>query len=228
MNGWPVQPRAAALQDETIAMKLLFRLFGVLAGPTSRPPQEPGDTCITRWRVLPSDVDLFGHMNNSRYQAIMDLGRIDYLRRCDLLKGVVRNRWIAPVGSAHLQFRKQLAPLERYELHTTLMHWDERWFYFRQQFFRRGDRVRPVCTGYVTTLFVGREGPVPTAHVVPELSGRELAPPPLTDELRYAFHLEMSAIALANGRAESPSPQPPCLPSGAPSTANRQPGAVAR
>jgi hypothetical protein len=46
--------------------------------PTADDPQAE---TVTPWRVLPWDVDLFGHMNNSRYPLLMDFARVHYLRR---------------------------------------------------------------------------------------------------------------------------------------------------
>ncbi len=165
----------------------LLRLLKTLAGPIGADRQDPTSTCVTHWRVWPNDLDAFGHMNNGRYQVLMDLGRIHFLRRCDLMRGVVRNRWAVPVGEVHMAYRKPLRPLERYALHTRILHWDERWFYFRQDFLRSADLSRPVATGHVKTLFVGRGGAVPTATVVRELAGRELAAPPLTAEVIELF-----------------------------------------
>jgi acyl-CoA thioesterase FadM len=188
----------------------LLRFLDTLLRPPPGPVLQPGDTTVTRWRVLPGDIDVFGHMNNSRYLVFMDLGRIDFLRRCDLFKGVLRNRWAVPVGGAHMDFRKSLKPFARFELHTRLLYWDERWFYFRQSFHRPGEMARPVCTGHVKTLFLGRQGPVGTARVIEELAGRPLAQPPLTDEVRSIFLLD----------------GPACEPVGPPPTAGALPSTV--
>lgn len=176
----------------------LLRLLKTLAGPLGPHRQEPLSTCVTPWRVWPNDVDVFGHMNNGRYQVIMDLGRIHFLRRCNLMRGVVRNRWAVPVGEVHMAYRKPLKPFERYALHTRLLHWDERWFYFRQEFFRAADAARPVATGHVKTLFVGRGGAVPTATVVRELAGRDLVAPALTAEGREFFRLEGVGVGVGD------------------------------
>ncbi|MBL0093819.1 MAG: thioesterase family protein, partial [Piscinibacter sp.] len=82
---------------------------------------------------------------------------------------------------------------ERFELHTRIVHWDERWFYFQHDFYRARDPGRPVCTAYVTTLFMGRQGVVGTDVVVPALAGRALAPPPLGPDVRAIFRLDAAA-----------------------------------
>lgn len=175
-------------------MLATFRLLKLLARGSRLPHLDTRDTAVTHWRVLPGDIDAFGHMNNARYQTLMDLARIDFLVRCGLFRGMLRQRWTAPVGHVNLDFRKSLKPFERFELHTRLMHWDERWFYFRHEFFRAGDAARPVTTGHVKTVFVGRHpqghGVVPTRVVVPALAGRELEAPPLPDTMRGAFGMD--------------------------------------
>jgi hypothetical protein len=37
----------------------------------------PHAETLTRWRVMPADLDLFGHMNNSRYLMLMEFARLD-------------------------------------------------------------------------------------------------------------------------------------------------------
>lgn len=161
----------------TETMLNILRLLKTFVRAARLPTLHPHDTCVTHWRVLPGDIDAFGHMNNARYQSLMDIARVDFLLRCDLFRGVLRNRWIVPVGEVQLNYRRPLRPFERFELHTRIEHWDERWFHFRQEFYRAGDRDRPVCSARVTTLFKGRQGVVGTETVVRELAGRPLAPP---------------------------------------------------
>ncbi len=174
-------------------MLALLRFFHTLLRPLAGPAAATTDTCVTRWRVWPGDIDVFGHMNNSRYLVLMDLARIDFLRRCNLFKGVLRERWSVPVGASHMNYRHALKPFERFELHTTLVSWDAQWFYFRQDFVRPADRQRPVCTGYVKTLFAGRAGKVPTARVIASLHGAPLPRPAMTPDLREAMGLPAEA-----------------------------------
>jgi acyl transferase domain-containing protein/acyl-CoA thioesterase FadM/acyl carrier protein len=150
---------------------------------------EPLSEAVTRWRVMPSDLDLFGHMNNSRYLEMMDLGRIDFLIRMGLLPDVVRNRWIVPLGGASFDFKGALKLLELYEIGTRLVGWDERWFYFRQDFRRVKEPGRPVGTGYVKTLFRGPEGNVSPARIIEQAVGHEVARPELPDDVGERFGL---------------------------------------
>lgn len=195
-------------------MLSLLRFAHTLVRPLPGPRLEPDMPTVTHWRVLPGDIDVFGHMNNSRYLILMDLARIDFLRRCDLLRGVLKNRWAVPIGAAHMDFRKSLKPFERFELQTRLLHWDERWFYFRHDFHRRGELERPVATGHVKTLFVGRQGVVASDTVVAELAGRPLAAPPLSEEVQRVFALARPAPDANRAAGRLASPETSACPSG--------------
>jgi len=186
----PDPGRRCVVPDTMLA---LIRLLKTFFRAARLPTLDPHATCVTRWRVLPGDIDAFGHMNNGRYQSLMDIARIDFLLRCDLFRGVVRNRWVAPVGQAHIHYRRSLKPFERFDLHTRIVHWDERWFYFQHDFYRARELDRPVCTAYVTTLFMGRKGVVGTDEVVPALAGRPLVPPRPDEAAREAFRLSVVA-----------------------------------
>ncbi len=170
-------------------MKPLSRLLQVLFGAHRRGGMEPLSEAVTQWRVMPSDLDLFGHMNNSRYLAMMDLARIDFLIRVGLLPDVVRNRWIVPVGGASVDFKGSLKLLEPYEIGTRLVGWDERWFYFRQEFRRVKQPARPVGTGYVKALFQGPEGNVSPARIIERAVGHEVTRPELPDDVGERFGL---------------------------------------
>ena len=181
-------------------MKLSLRLFWVLARALARGPLDPLAPSVTRWRVLPGDLDLFGHMNNGRYLAIMDLARIDLLVRAGMLPKVLKKRWIVPIGGAVVEFHGSLRPFESYEIHTQLVSWDERWFYFRQEFRRSREPARVVSVGYVKAVFRGAQGSVRPCDVVAELRGGPQPRPALTDEVRRAFALEREHEAPSDRR----------------------------
>ncbi|ROR34107.1 thioesterase family protein [Inmirania thermothiophila] len=124
-------------------------------------------------RVWPGDLDLNGHMNNARYLAVMDLGRLDLLRRAGLLGTVLRRRWRPVLGAAAIRFRRPLAPLARYALVTRVAGWDEKWFYLEQRFERGGDLC---AAAWVQGLFAGPRGRVPTAEVLAAAGHRGASP----------------------------------------------------
>jgi len=59
---------------------LIFRTFLVWLRRNG-PRLDPHEVGRLTFRVLPTDLDVLGHMNNGVYLSIMDLGRMDLLQR---------------------------------------------------------------------------------------------------------------------------------------------------
>ncbi|HBU98209.1 MAG TPA: thioesterase, partial [Thalassospira lucentensis] len=56
-------------------MNLIFRLIRVLILSLVRSRLDPLDPSVLHFRAWPFDLDINVHMTNSRYFALMDLGR---------------------------------------------------------------------------------------------------------------------------------------------------------
>lgn len=132
-------------------MNLYLRLFLMLLTTKFQRGASILDDSITYHRVLPNDLDPYGHMNNGRYFAIADLARIRKLLRAGLWQEMKRRKVLAFVADETIQFRKPLMPFTKYAIRTRLMGWDEKYFYVEQTFFRDSDiyalllvRGRPV------------------------------------------------------------------------------------
>lgn len=148
-------------------MNLIFRLILQLITSRFRPQQSVLDTAVLRMRVWPTDMDINLHLTNSRYLALMDLGRVELMLRSGMVGKVLKRRWLPVVSTASLRFRRELGPFERFTLHTRLLGWDEKWFYMEQRF----ETTRGVAAiGVVKGLFRGPKGNVPSQELV-ELAG---------------------------------------------------------
>ncbi|NKB61592.1 MAG: hypothetical protein GKR95_05445 [Gammaproteobacteria bacterium] len=138
-------------------MKLLGRLVVTVFRASRMPSVDPLDEVVSFWRVLPFDLDLYGHMNNGRYPMIMDLARMEYSVRVGLLTRIMKKGWKVVIGSIHVQFKVSLKPFQKYCVHTKLLYWDDRAFYFRHEF-RSLETSLPeeqlvYAVGYVRTVF---------------------------------------------------------------------------
>jgi hypothetical protein len=111
----------------------------------------------------------------------MDLGRWDYGMRARLWRQMARRRWFPLLGSATLRFRKGLGPLQRNELRTRLVAWDEKWCWFEQRFCV-GDAAYAV--GRVKVLFRGPRGNVPTAELFAACGASEAPAQALPENIR--------------------------------------------
>jgi acyl-CoA thioesterase FadM len=182
-------------------MKPSLRLLKVLAAPTVTTPNTLGRPTVdhvqaelvTRWCVLPCDIDLFGHMNNSRYALLMDYARVHYLRSAGLLTLALKERWVMPTSMVNLDFHRPLKPFERFEIQTQLLSWDDRWIFMRQTFrtWRRPDRT--VATGYVKSIIRSPSGVVAPERPVRLMCGRDVQPPALPYALWARFNTDRSS-----------------------------------
>ena len=133
-----------------------------------------------RFRVLPNDCDINFHMNNGRYLSFMDLGRVHLVAQIGLLPVIVSKRWRATLAAAEINFIRALAPLQKFELVTRLITWDDKYAYMEQRFEAGG----ALCAhAFVKGLFLDANGRVPNTAVVAEL-GYTAAAPPMPEELR--------------------------------------------
>lgn len=115
-------------------MNLWFRLLWLLLQQPFRPQLGALDTSVLNLRVWPSDLDPNLHMNNGRYLALMDLGRLDLVLRIGLGRVCWQRGWRPVAGAVSIRFRRPLNPLAHFSLRTRILGWDEKWFYLEQVF----------------------------------------------------------------------------------------------
>lgn len=136
-------------------MNLILRLLYVLFNAVRGPRLGPLDESVIRLRVLPNDLDTNLHLNNGRYLTLMDLGRVDLLIRLGVVREMRRRRWGGVVASATVRFRRPLNLFQRFELHTRLLCWDDRWFYMEHRMIRRGETA---AVAIVKARFMAADG----------------------------------------------------------------------
>lgn len=99
----------------------------------------PFEIVTTRFRVLPTDLDVNRHMNNGRYLSISDIGRFDLLRASGLWKELRRRGWYPVVASSTISYRKSLRPWQRFEVESRFLGVDDRNVYLEQRFVVGGE-----------------------------------------------------------------------------------------
>jgi acyl-CoA thioesterase FadM len=161
-------------------MNLYLRLLILLIRLIGLPRAGLFEESRVGFRVLPTDCDVNLHMNNGRYLAFMDLGRLHLVAQIGLLGIILRKRWAAALGAAEINFIRPLAPFQKFELVTRLVTWDEKYAYMEQRFESRG----VLCAhAFVKGLFLDSDGRVGPSEVAAAL-GTTAAPPPMPEELR--------------------------------------------
>ena len=155
-------------------MTMWLRLFVVVVAALFRRKLAVIDESVLHFVVLPNDIDANMHMNNARYLAHMDLGRVDYIIRCGLGRHLRRERVQALLGSATVRFSRSLKPFERFTLRTRVIGWDEKWFYVEQSV---DSKTRRAATAVFRAAFRGSAGTIPPEQLLAVVGHREATPP---------------------------------------------------
>ena len=130
------------------------------------------------FRVWPHDLDAFGHMNNGRYLQIMDVSRAQWMAKTGVLTAMRQHRWSAVLGGNITRYRRSLKPFQSYSVQTSLVCWDDKWFFFKHLFIDKQNRcvaiglsraaLRTACGWVDSHLVVGQVQPGAQSPAMPE------------------------------------------------------------
>ncbi|WP_430868668.1 acyl-CoA thioesterase [Demequina aurantiaca] len=149
-------------------MNLYFRLMFLRLRSRRRSRLDTWDTSLTPFRVVVSDLDILGHVNNSKYLAIMDLARIDLMMRSGLWDKLRRRGWYPVVAGQTITYRKSLKLGQRFDVESRVLGMDDRWLYV-QQIFRLGDTVS--AHAVIRVRFLKRSGGAVEREEIEEFVG---------------------------------------------------------
>lgn len=102
------------------------------------------------------DVDLFGHMNNAAFLVHAEMARWELSAATGLLEYALAHKAWFIVGSASVRFRRELKPFQRFEVHSQLIDFDDRWVTVVHEFRGAGDRAsdlhaQGICRAVIKT-----------------------------------------------------------------------------
>lgn len=153
----------SSLSGYTDSMHVIFRTLLTLLAARRRPRISLFDTSVISLRALPTDVDLFLHINNGQYFSLFDLGRHDLMARSGMTRAARRRRWRPVVQSEQITFRKSVTLMTKCQLYTRMIGMDEKCMYIEHRIVVDGEIfVRGVVAGRI----VGPEGPVSNEELV--------------------------------------------------------------
>ncbi|HVI50710.1 MAG TPA: thioesterase family protein [Candidatus Sulfotelmatobacter sp.] len=157
-------------------MNLWLRVLAVIVSTFFRPRLAFDGPSMLSFRVWPHDLDINVHMNNARYMALMDLGRLDLIVRSGLWRTVFREGWQPVIAAALVRFKKPLKPFQPFTLTSRVISWDDRWIYIEHII--ATDRA-VACHAVVRGAFVRKGVVIPPQEVVSRTGGG--VPSPLPD-----------------------------------------------
>jgi len=205
-------------------MNLYLRLLLSLLRAPFRPRIERDAPARTVFHCLPTDLDIYGHMNNARYFAILDLARLDYMFQSRTFGIFLKHRWYAVVAAETIRFHASLKLMERFEVETSPLGHDERTLFVQQRVFRKGMLIADATIR--VSVQSASSGTVSPREVL-QAMGKEVTPPVLT-----AWLVAWSTIPTVNNgyatpvRADRASPASPACQCGVTAVgARREPAA---
>lgn len=128
-------------------MNLYFRLALAWLRSLRTERLTPMMSTNTHFRVLPSDLDVFGHMNNGRFLQIMDVARFEWMLRTNVWSALRREGWLPSLGGNLVHYRRALKPFARYRVQTQLLGYEGPWVLLEHRFRDANGRIAAVsCT----------------------------------------------------------------------------------
>lgn len=100
------------------------------------PPLGPGEVHYSSHICWPWDVDPWMELNNGRALTLYDLGRLPMVRRAGLLAAMRRRGWGMAVAGTSVRYRRRVRMFQRFRMQSTILGWDQRFFYFQQSMWR--------------------------------------------------------------------------------------------
>jgi acyl-CoA thioesterase FadM len=139
------------------------------------------------FRVWPNDLDLNGHLTNSRYFALMDAARYDMVIRSGTWGVWQKNGWYPVVASQRIRFRRSLRPWASYQIRTRIVGADQHNLYIAQAFEHKGQ----VCAeATIRAAFLSKRGKVDMKELMAQ-SGWTGPPPGMPERVRRWVEAEL-------------------------------------
>lgn len=140
-----------------------FRLVRLFVKNKAKRKLNIGDESILPMRVCLVDIDPFMELNNGRHLTMMDFGRFDLAIRSGLISVIKRKKWGLVVAGASVRYRHRLKFMHRYKLHSQIVGYDEKWFYFHQKTVRDG---KIHSAALIRTAVTSKDGVVASRDVL--------------------------------------------------------------
>ena len=179
-------------------MTLYFRLLLIFIKSLFKKQANPMGPIYSHFRVWPSDLDVLGHMTNSRYFNLMDAARTDLIFRAGFVSKLKERGWYPIVVEESMHFRRALLPFVKFQIKTEITGYDDRHIILRQTFLKQG---KVVALGVVRARFMGpNKQKVTPAELIGLVENREIPelPIPISETEKYRYHKD--AIEEENGK----------------------------
>jgi acyl-CoA thioesterase FadM len=181
-----------------VIWRTLLTIWHAKAMLRRRGPIDAASVGRVRLTTLPTDIDMFRHMNNGRYASLFDLGRFDLLVRTGMWEVFRDRQWYPVVASETITFRKSLELWQRFTVESRLLSHDDKSVYLMHRAVVKGEVYAEMI---VRARFLRRSGGiVPLEELFEALGSPDTLPPLQPWVTEWA-----AASALPSTRVPAPS-----------------------
>ncbi|KAK6458614.1 uncharacterized protein RJT20DRAFT_131779 [Scheffersomyces xylosifermentans] len=115
-------------------------------------------------RVSPLEIDMYLHKSNSTYFLDLDIARTKLVTEVmqklfwnyvDNVHGEFKGKGMAnipyaPIASVMCSFKRELKPLQAFDIKSQIFSWDSKWLFVLSKFVTKGDKLHAIAiTKYV-------------------------------------------------------------------------------
>lgn len=145
----------------------IIRMAHQVLRARKKPPLGLFETDVITLRCWPWDLDIFFELNNGRTLTLYDLGRVPLGVRTGLFRYLKASKQGMTVAGSAVRYRRRIKNMQRFEMRSRLMGWDERFFYFDQTMWLSPEN----CAGQaiLRMAITGKDGIVNPQAVIDDL-----------------------------------------------------------
>ncbi len=142
---------------------------------------DPLDSHAVPYRVWPSDLDFLMHMTNSKYFALMDLSRVNFMVASGMWKEISARGWYPVVAAQWMDYYRSLAVFQKFTVETSVESWDDKFVYLRQDFISGG---KTCASALVCARFLKKSGGgVNPDELIEAMGETGITSPEISDEI---------------------------------------------
>lgn len=161
-------------------MNLFFRLIWVFIRATmSKARVDLLAQTRLKYRVWPTDQDMFMHMTNSRYMSFADLGTVNYIIRSGCWRTMRKLGWFPVICGQSMIITRMLKTPQSFEIVTNLVGWDDKYVGISHKFMRNGRQHAEVR---VIAKFASRDKKKLRPQDMIDAVGSDAVSPPMPPE----------------------------------------------
>jgi acyl-CoA thioesterase FadM len=104
-------------------------------------PVRCDENIVSKWRVLPNDIDAYGHMNNGRYLTILGLAAIEAVIRTGLLKSSLKRGYLFIWDQSQVRWQRPMKLFEKFTIEVQMLYCEGRYLYATGKFVKTNGKI---------------------------------------------------------------------------------------